>query len=224
VLFFIVLTLRFFARRERDATRTADRLRTGNLWRSLASLTPWLAAPVTAIVILAFMVHGGWQGASARKKEHDYWRKNVLTYRDAPSPALAGVDVALDIAPSKRSLKSVGTYKLVNLTDKPLAAIPVTGGLGWKNVTWKMNGAENKPENDPKFLNCQPYGFVREVTNPLPMRISRDGQHLLVRYEEWSLNRPIYLDGRAHPTYATPSLLGHAVGRVENGVLIGVNA
>jgi hypothetical protein len=80
--------------------------------------------------------------------------------------------------------------------------------------------AENKPENDPKFLNCQPYGFVREVTNPLPMQIRRDGDHLLVRYEEWSLIRPIYLDGRPHPTYATPSLLGHSVGRVENGALI----
>lgn len=79
---------------------------------------------------------------------------------------------------------------------------------------------ENKPENDPKFLNCQPYGFVREVTNPLPMRISRDGDHLLVRYEEWSLIRPIYLDGRPHPKFATPSLLGHSVGRVENGALI----
>ena len=84
----------------------------------------------------------------------------------------------------------------------------------------KQVRAENKPENDPKFLNCQPYGFVREVTNPLPMRISRDGKDLLVRYEEWSLHRPIYLDGRPHPTYATPSLLGHAVGRVENGALI----
>jgi hypothetical protein len=79
---------------------------------------------------------------------------------------------------------------------------------------------ENKPENDPKFLNCQPYGFVREVTNPLPMRILRDGDHLLVRYEEWSLIRPIYLDGRPHPKYATPSLLGHSVGRVENGEFI----
>lgn len=80
--------------------------------------------------------------------------------------------------------------------------------------------AANKPENDPKFLNCQPYGFVREVTNPLPMRITRDGQHLLVRYEEWSLLRPIYMDGRPQPTLSTPSLLGHSVGRVENGVLI----
>jgi hypothetical protein len=78
----------------------------------------------------------------------------------------------------------------------------------------------NKPENDPKFLNCQPYGFVREVTNPLPMRILRDGDHLLVRYEEWSLIRPIYMDGRPHLTHATPSLLGHSVGRIENGELV----
>lgn len=78
----------------------------------------------------------------------------------------------------------------------------------------------NKPENDPKFLNCQPYGFVREVTNPLPMQIVRDGAHLLVRYEEWSLIRPIYMDNRPHPTHATPSLLGHSVGRIENGDLI----
>jgi hypothetical protein len=80
--------------------------------------------------------------------------------------------------------------------------------------------AANVPESDPKFLNCQPYGFVREVTNPLPMQISRDGDNLLVGYEEWSLLRPIYMDGRAHPEHRTPSLLGHSVGRVENGALI----
>jgi hypothetical protein len=78
----------------------------------------------------------------------------------------------------------------------------------------------NKPEADPKFLNCQPYGFVREVTNPLPMQISRDGDHLLVRYEEWSLLRPIYMDARPHPAHRTPSLLGHSVGRIEDGALI----
>ena len=52
------------------------------------------------------------------------------------------------------------------------------------------------------------------------MQISRDGEHLLVRYEEWSLLRPIYMDGRPQPTHRTPSLLGHSVGRVENGALI----
>jgi len=78
----------------------------------------------------------------------------------------------------------------------------------------------NTPESDPKLVNCQPYGFVREVTNPLPMVIRRDGEHLLIHYEEWSLLRPIYMDGRPHPTHRTPSLLGHSVGRIENGELV----
>lgn len=77
----------------------------------------------------------------------------------------------------------------------------------------------NLPENDPK-LHCQPYGFVRQVTNPLPITISRLGEHLLFRYEEWSLLRTVFLDGRPHPEFLTQSLLGHAVGRVEDGALI----
>jgi hypothetical protein len=79
--------------------------------------------------------------------------------------------------------------------------------------------AENTSENDPKLL-CQPYGFVRQATNPLPLAISRNGEHLWVEYEEWSLLRPIFMDGREHPQFRTPSLIGHSVGRVENGVLV----
>jgi ABC-type transport system involved in multi-copper enzyme maturation permease subunit len=146
-VFFIVLTLRFFARRERDATRTADRLRTATLWRSVVSLTPWLVAPVTAIVVLGFMVHGGWQGNAARKKAHDYWRKNVLTYRNFPLPQVAGLDLALDIDPGKRLVTSSGTYALINRTGAPLEQIPLTGGIDWKDVRWTMNNAQVKPEN-----------------------------------------------------------------------------
>lgn len=79
--------------------------------------------------------------------------------------------------------------------------------------------AENTGENDPK-LYCQPYGLVRQATNPLPIEISRDGEQLLIRYEEWSMLRPIYMDGRPHPEFRTPSMLGHSVGRIENGALI----
>jgi hypothetical protein len=146
-LFFIVVTLRFFARRERDATRTADRLRTSNLWRSGARLAPWLAVPVTAMVVLGFMVHGGWQGNAMRKKAHDYWRKNVMTYRDAPLPSISNLDLGLSIDPPNRSLSSNGTYMLVNRTTGTLRAIPLTGGLDWTNVFWKMNNVKVEPEN-----------------------------------------------------------------------------
>jgi hypothetical protein len=118
------------------------------------------------------------------------------------------------------------------LADPANDAVPAMALAGQSSAAWRAAfdatltpmGRQvldaNKPEDDPKFLNCQPYGFVREITNPLPMQISRDGDHLLVRYEEWSLLRPIYMDGRPHPTHRTPSLLGHSVGRVENGALV----
>jgi hypothetical protein len=77
----------------------------------------------------------------------------------------------------------------------------------------------NTAENDPK-LYCQPYGYVRQVTNPLPMTITREDDHLLFIYEEWSRMRPAYTDGRPRPEYMTPSMLGHSVARVENGVMI----
>lgn len=109
----------------------------------------------------------------------------------------------------------------------PVMALAGQAGAAWlaefeANLTplGRQVQAANEPESDPKFLNCQPYGFVREATNPLPMQIVRDGENLLVRYEEWALLRPIYMDGRPHPEHRTPSLLGHSVGRVENGVLI----
>lgn len=77
----------------------------------------------------------------------------------------------------------------------------------------------NTPTNDPK-LHCEPYGYVRQVTNPLPMIIRREGEHLLFEYEEWSLLRTVYMDGRAHPEHQTPRLLGHSVGRIEDGALV----
>lgn len=77
----------------------------------------------------------------------------------------------------------------------------------------------NTGENDPK-LYCQPYGFVRQVTNPLPMQITHDGDILLFRYEEWSLLRPVYTDGRPRSQYMTPTMLGHSVARIEDGVLV----
>jgi hypothetical protein len=117
------------------------------------------------------------------------------------------------------------------LDDPANDAVPFTVLMGQANAyaaphlanlltpLGKQIQAENTNENDPK-LYCQPYGLVREATNPLPIRIRRDGNDLLIQYEEWSLLRPIYMDGREHPQYRTPSMLGHSVGRVENGVLI----
>jgi len=155
---------------------------------------------------------GTWSGVFTTQ-EHEYWTAADLA---------CFVGCPLDMYERLSSL----------LADPANDPIPVMALAGQAEAAWlsemeetltpvaRQVQAANVPESDPKFLNCQPYGFVREVTNPLPMQIVRDGEHLLVRYEEWALLRPIYLDGREHPEHRTPSLLGHSVGRIENGVLI----
>jgi hypothetical protein len=169
------------------------------------------AAPAqTAASVQPFL--GTWSGVFTTQ-EHEYWTfTDIQCFVGCPldfynhlSALLA--DPANDIRPAMELGGESG-------------AVSVAAFVATLTPLGRQIRDANAEEADPKFLNCQPYGFVREVTNPLPMQIVRDGDHLLVRYEEWSLMRPIYLDGRPHPTYRTQSLLGHSVGRVENGTLI----
>jgi hypothetical protein len=73
--------------------------------------------------------------------------------------------------------------------------------------------------NDPTLL-CQPYGWFRESTNPLPILISHDGPNLVIQYEEWEKKRTIYLDGRGHPKTLTHTDMGHSTGRWEGAALV----
>jgi hypothetical protein len=73
--------------------------------------------------------------------------------------------------------------------------------------------------NDPTLL-CHPYGLVREAVNPLPILIRKEGQNLVIDYEEWTQSRTIYLDGRDHPDDLEPTPLGHSIGHYEAGALV----
>jgi hypothetical protein len=168
------------------------------------------AGPQSADRVEPFV--GTWSGVFT-SQEHEYW---------------TAADLACFVGCPLDQYNQLSAM----LADPANDVVPVMALSGQAGAQWqaafdatltpvgRLVQTENVPEADPKFINCQPYGYVREVTNPLPMQISRDGEHVLIRYEEWSLFRQIYMDGRAHPQYRTPSLLGHSVGRVENGVLI----
>jgi hypothetical protein len=193
---------------------THARTSNANRWRPLLvgalAAWPFVASAQTRDPVEPFL--GTWSGVFTTQ-DHEYW-----TFADIQCFVGCPVDFydhlsALLADPANDALPAMA---LSGQSGAAFAAAfePTLTPLG------RQVREANQPENDPKFLNCQPYGFVREVTNPLPMQVSRDGDHLLVRYEEWSLLRPIYLDGRPHPLHRTPSLLGHSVGRVENGALI----
>ena len=192
----------------------ADRgTRLGGSWRFLAgALAAWpLMAPAqTADPIEPFL--GTWSGVFTTQ-DHEYWTfADIQCFVGCPLDFYNNLTALLaDPANDNRPAMALAGEAAAALAAESETTLTPLG---------RQVREANVPESDPKFLNCQPYGFVREVTNPLPMQISRDGEHLLIRYEEWSLLRPIYMDGRPHPEYRTPSLLGHSVGRVENGVLI----
>ena len=155
---------------------------------------------------------GTWSGVFTAQ-EHDYW-------------------TAADIACFVGCPRDIYEHLSALLADPANDSVPWTALAAQSSQAWfaefeaqmTQTGVQvreaNSPESDPKFLNCQPYGFVRQATNPLPMQIVRDGENLLFRYEEWALLRPIYMDGRDHPEHRTHTLLGHSIGRVEDGVLI----
>jgi hypothetical protein len=145
--FFIVLTVRMFPRRERDATRNVQRLAPGNLARSALAIAPWLVVPLGAALALALMVTKGWEGAAAKKAARDYWKKNVLTWRDAPVPQIAYADLDVALEPARRWVKSQGSFDLVNRTGAPLKAIPLSRGLNWKKTSWTLDGRAVSPED-----------------------------------------------------------------------------
>lgn len=145
--FFTVLTVRYFARRELDSVRLGHRLSPGTLLKGSLPLLPWAVAPVTLCVMLVVMVHNGFQGKAAEKRERDYWRKNLATWYEAPQPSLTRVEATVDLDPPKRSLKVKGTYTLRNIQEKPLAQLALTPGLHFDKISWTMDGQEYKPVN-----------------------------------------------------------------------------
>ena len=144
---FTVLAVRLFERRERDATRLVHGLRPGALLASALSITPLLLVPAVAGTLLAFQISGGYQGGAVKKQMKDYWAKNIETWRDAPTPELAAVDMALDLDTAKRSLRVNGWYDVVNHTDQPMLRFPVTVNPEWRGLRWTLDGESLRTEN-----------------------------------------------------------------------------
>ena len=154
---------------------------------------------------------GTWSGYFTTQEDPFWHAEDLICFPGCPLEMYQHLaELVRDPANDKRSFGDL-VSEATALADKKLDSILTPLG--------RQVRAANGPDNDPK-LHCQPYGFVREATNALPLIIRRDGDDLLIHYEEWSLLRTIYMDGRPHPEHRTPTLLGHSVGRVENGVLI----
>lgn len=142
-----VLAVRWFERRERDASRVVHALRPGALAHAVWSVAPLLVLPLAAGAVLGLRVHEGYEGDVMKKKFKDYWVKNIETWRNAPTPELAAADVAVDLFPEKRAFDVQGSFDLVNRTGSPLTRFPVTVNPAWKGLRWTLDGESLQTED-----------------------------------------------------------------------------
>jgi hypothetical protein len=155
---------------------------------------------------------GVWSGAFTTQKD-EFWELEDLTAcfpgcTPAARAYYAGLieDPANDAQPVQALWGMATVFMREELAKKSTPA-----GLAIQ--------AANNSANDPNF-QCQPYGLVRAAVNPLPIAIRRDGDHLIIVYEEWNQSRLIFMDGRTHPADLEPTRLGHSVGRYESDALV----
>jgi ABC-type Na+ efflux pump permease subunit len=146
-LFFVVLAVRFFPRREFDGVRVLARLRPASLFKSSLRLLPFALVPLGLGIALYMQVDAGFEGESAKKRQKDYWRRNVATWRDIPLPALTAVDIDLELEPARQWFHVKGSFVIQNIHDKPLAQVPLTGSDRWQNVEWTMDDKPYTPDN-----------------------------------------------------------------------------
>jgi hypothetical protein len=73
--------------------------------------------------------------------------------------------------------------------------------------------------NDPAFASCSPHGLVRQATSGHPLKITQYQDYVVFEYEQNSIRRVIYLDGRSTGTTGL-SAYGRHTARYEGGALI----
>jgi ABC-type transport system involved in multi-copper enzyme maturation permease subunit len=186
-VFFTALAVRFFPRPEFDPVRIIHRLRPAALFGSALRLLPYAVVPFGLSLTLYLNVYRGFEGDVLKKAAKDYWRKNLATWKDAPMPVITAADIDCDLEPAKNWFRVHGSYTLKNDRDKPLAQVPLTGGLNWENVSWTLNGADYEPSarshlyvfTPPKPLapgDMLQIGFTYEGI--LPKGISKNGSQV----------------------------------------------
>jgi ABC-2 type transport system permease protein len=164
---FIAITVRIYERREFDATRVVHRIYPKQLLRIGKGLLPYASVPVVLAIYIAFQIANGPEGKRAENIDHDYWKQNLATWKDAPKPTIRHVDADLKLDPPDHSFALKGTYKLANIEDEPMRKFAITLGSHIKEATWTMNGEKYEPENRTNlfvFTPKEPLAKDDEIT------------------------------------------------------------
>ena len=77
------------------------------------------------------------------------------------------------------------------------------------------------PVTERPFLFCNPESPFSHWRPPgLATSIRQEGETIIIYHESMDVTRVVHLDQAAHPADAVPSVMGHSIGRLEDGDLI----
>ena len=76
------------------------------------------------------------------------------------------------------------------------------------------------PAKDPGFLECEPWGFTRQIFAGHQLQITQFADRIEMHYGEWDGRRTIYLDGRERNENEPGSKFGLSIGHYEGDTLV----
>ena len=142
----IALSVRWYRRRDLDATGLAGRLSPRPLLRDAVRVLPLAVPPIVLASMLVVGGRSGYQGPAAEEWEKDYWSRNVATWEGFRMPSVSHVDLDLDIEPAERSVAVDGAYTFRNHRDQAYDRFLLTAGP-WEPIEWTLGGEPYEPEN-----------------------------------------------------------------------------
>jgi hypothetical protein len=155
---------------------------------------------------------GTWSG-SMTTPENEYWRVEdfISCWAGCPADSFEFLSGLLDDPANDDKTMDELNGQFFGHMRASLASISTPRGLELQQGS--------TDENNPS-ITCHDYGFMRQTINPLPMEWTREGDVLHINYEEWNLDRTVFLDGRNFPEPLEHSRLGYSIGRIDGNDLV----
>jgi hypothetical protein len=111
----------------------------------------------------------------------------------------------------------LGSAETAHHAALELYARGVAANLGSVKRLSRAAGDEARPSPLPGF-SCAPQGYAAQVVSPLPLEIVVGRDRALLRYEEFAVERTIWL--AAQNRHGMSSSFGESKGRFEGGALV----
>lgn len=155
---------------------------------------------------------GIWSG-SMTTPDHEYWNVEdfITCWAGCPKASYELLVSLLDDPANDDMPWEALNGQFFGHMREHLASISTPQGLALQQ--------NSTDENNPS-INCHDYGYMRQSFNPLPLKMTREGDILHINYEEWNLDRTVYMDGREFPDNLEHTRLGYSIGHMEGEDLV----